>query len=229
MLRLGRAYPLYAACFHNSNHTVTDHATLLLGHCAAVKVRKKLDGTMFEECCPKAARVLGEAEPDALACLDPRGSTGGARARTTCGSVPTGRSSAGRRCYRCSPRRRRRPAWWGRCCASGTRSGRGRAASRRGGRPGSTGTDPSPSRRPRSAERGLRLVAEQAIKASPALADGMKAAWDAGKDLRSHRRPARSAGTSPALAHGSTPTFTTLLAYRIRRNQVQELFESFWI
>jgi hypothetical protein len=42
MLRLARAYPLYAACFHNLNHSVTDHATLLPGYYAAVIESKEL-------------------------------------------------------------------------------------------------------------------------------------------------------------------------------------------
>lgn len=46
---------------------------------------------MLEGCCPRAAAVLEEAEPDALAYLDFPPTTGSACAPTTCRGGPTGR------------------------------------------------------------------------------------------------------------------------------------------
>lgn len=77
-----------------------------------VRVMYHLACEMLGECCPRAARVFEEAEPDALAYLDlPQSHWKRLRTNTTCRSAPTGGSSAGRGWCRSSPRRRRSHAW----------------------------------------------------------------------------------------------------------------------
>lgn len=61
---------------------------------------------MCGECCPKVARIPGEAE---LAYLDYCSHIGGTCARTMCRDAPTGKSSEGRERCRRYRRRRRRP------------------------------------------------------------------------------------------------------------------------
>jgi hypothetical protein len=66
---------------------------------------------------------------------------------------------------------------------------------------------PEPPTEERSRE--LRLVAEQAIKASLELADRMEAAWDTEEVSDPGDDPLARPGQAPALAPGFTPTFST--------------------
>lgn len=87
---------------------------------------------MLSDACPKAAAVLEDAEPDALAYLDfPRSHW--LKTRTNNWSGPTGRSSGAT--GSCRPSRRRPPwsDWWGPSSARSTTHGRGEGTSRASG------------------------------------------------------------------------------------------------
>ena len=87
---------------------------------------------MLEGCCPRAARVLEEAEPDALAYLDFPPSHWKRLRTNNVQERANRKSSAARAWCRSSRRRVRCSGSWAPSCATRPRHGPARATSRRG-------------------------------------------------------------------------------------------------
>lgn len=149
-------------------------------------------------CCPKAARVLEEAEPDALACLDfPKSHW--KRLRTNIVQERTNREIKRRsRVVQVFPSVESLTRLMGALmCEQDDGWSESRYLSER---KISELYEETPKTAPltKEEEEEPMLVSEQAIRASPGLAHRMEAALDTGQGLRSCRRTAHSAGASLA-------------------------------